>query len=134
MLLYTVANLGLLGYSIVDIIVTTPKFDATDMKQEVEFAQNNPGSYFVRTLSSRPKHLNVGDKVWYVQNGLITGYAIVSKIDNHSKFKCEVTGKVRSGCQVWMKADTWVDVQPRSMKGFQGFRYYKSDENNDLHH
>jgi hypothetical protein len=110
-----------------DIIVTTPKSEMKNSAREASDAiAAGGGEYFRRfPIKHYPKLLTVGDRVYYVEDGYIRGFAVVSDIRNIlSTIRCDTTGKPwRPGVYVFMQADSWQWVHPIIMRGFQGFRY-----------
>ena len=110
-----------------DIIVTTPKDQAANAALEAEtIRKNNGGSYFRRFSPDRAPDVQIGDRVFYVENGYLRGFALVSRTVLHKEQRCDTTGKVwDAGFYVFMDATTWVWIDPVPMQGFQGFRYAK---------
>lgn len=106
-----------------DIIVTTPKSESKIAVQEAEQCLRNGGGFYIRTIARLPKDLNIGDKVFYVEDGYVRGFAVVHDIDL-GDIECEVSGKSRSGNQIIMRADSWKWISPIVMRGFQGWRYF----------
>ena len=91
------------------------------------------GSYFRQfgylrdgKLVGWPKNLDLGDRVWYVEDSYVRGYAIVDDIMLTSSPRiCDTTGKsYPAGCYVQMRADSWKWVKPVKYKGFRGWRYH----------
>lgn len=105
-----------------DIIVTTPRSESKIAAQEAEWCLKHGGFYF-RHVSRLPKNLEHGDKVFYVEDGFVRGFAVVYAFDI-GDVECEVSGKTRSGAQIIMRADSWKWIRPIPMKGFQGWRYF----------
>lgn len=107
-----------------DIIVTTPKRQMAIAAHEAEQAKKHGGYYF-RRLSSRPKNIQRNSRVFYVEDGYIRGFGIACRIDTLSEGEhCDATGRAWApGVYVYMKADSWVWIDPIPMKGFQGFRH-----------
>lgn len=110
-----------------DIIVTTPK---TRMREAAEEAADciaaGGGEYFRRFHSPNvPIDLNEDDRVFYVEDGFIRGFARVSgRLIYGIGFKCHTTGREYGpGYYVFMAAASWTWIKPIPMKGFQGFRY-----------
>ena len=58
-----------------DIIVTTPKTEMNAAAAEAEYIKTVGGGYYHRFFNTLPK-VSIGDKVFYVENGFITGFAI----------------------------------------------------------
>lgn len=103
-----------------DILVTTPKSAHDLAAKEAEFVANNPDAYWFRTIKGKP-NVNVGDRVYYVDNGQITGYGIIFDIE-YGEMDCEATGRVYHGTH--LKQRKWIPLQKAvPFKGFQGFRY-----------
>jgi len=76
-------------------------------------------------LSSKPKRLTIGDKIWFIFNGKIVASGKVTAIETGSQ-DCCVTGRNWKGCQVYFNdVDTF--WKGPKMRGFQGFRYYTEE-------
>lgn len=108
------------------IIVTTPQTSAKRAAQEAQDCIDAGGGEYFRRFGGRsfPKRLHVGDRVYYVQNGFLRGYALVSRFEISSGEVCDTSGEqYGSGHYVYMDATTWKWVEPTPMKGFQGYRY-----------
>ena len=103
-----------------DILVTTPKSAHKLAAEEAKFVKENPDAYWFRTLRGKP-NVQVGDKVYYIDNGKITGYGIVFDIIT-GEMQCESTDKIYRGTN--LKQREWGCLK-RSVpfRGFQGFRY-----------
>jgi hypothetical protein len=108
-----------------DIIVTTPKTLRQQAAAEAEAIKLAGGGEYFRRLSSKPYDLRVGDRVWYVEDGYIRGYALVIRLEDRDEPEtCLTTGKVHGrGFYVYMDATTWTWVDPVEYTGFQGWRY-----------
>lgn len=108
-----------------DIIVTTPKSEMLNAQQEAKDCIKAGGGVYFRRLSSRPIKLEIGDRVFYVEDGYVRGFAEVSEIELfHSGAICETTHQTYPpGWYVMMDAVTWKWIEPIKMKGFQGYRY-----------
>lgn len=114
-----------------DIIVTTPKSRMADSAQEAADCIKNGGGSYVRILTSTPKELNERDRVWYVEDGYIRGFAEVYEIirwQHPGHFvRCDTTGKdwrvPPKGCMVFLDSKTWTWIKPIPLRGFQGYRY-----------
>jgi len=57
-----------------DLLVTTPKNRIKEAAEEAEAAKRDGGYYF-RRFATRPKDYRVGDRVFYVMDGFLRGYA-----------------------------------------------------------
>ncbi len=109
-----------------DIVVTTPKTQMETAAQEArECIEAGEGCYF-RTFPNRPKDLQPGSRVFYVEDGYVRGYAVVAKMIT-GYIRCAVTGELWYGHQALMSAASWKWIEPIPMKGFQGFRYCSLD-------
>jgi len=103
-----------------DILVTTPKTAHELAAKEAKFVEQNPDAYWFRTIKGKP-NVQVGDRVYYVDNGQITGCGIVFDIE-YGTLQCEATEKVYKGTH--LKQRKWIPLsKPVPFKGFQGFRY-----------
>lgn len=107
-----------------DLLVTTPKSEIDNSKKEGE-AVEEEGGYWFRTFRFRPK-TELGDKIYFVEDGLIKGYGIVIKvIPSTESLKCDVTGREwgqKKGWAVLYGNWHWLKI-PVPFKGFQGIRY-----------
>lgn len=106
-----------------NIIVTTPKKMMKVAEEEARACIEAGGGFYFRTFRSRPKEIEIGSKVFYVEDGWVRGYATISDI-HHGRMKCGTTGRDwGEGWHVIMRADSWKWVAPVEMKGFMGWRY-----------
>ena len=111
-----------------DIIVTTPKDQIKNAAKEAEKALSGEVSHYFRHFKKPPIDLNIGDKVFYVEDGYVRGFAVVVSITTEKGVPCSTTGlKYGEGVYVWMPVNTWNWIKPIPMKGFQGFRYVPDD-------
>lgn len=103
-----------------DIIVTTPKTAHQLAKEEGDFVSKNPDSYWFRTIHGTP-NVAIGDRVYYIDNGQITGYGIIFGIEE-GPLECESTGRVYRGTH--LKQRKWIALKKTvPFRGFQGFIY-----------
>ena len=108
---------------ICDIIVTTPKNKMADAAEEARQCIEAGGGYYFRKFPLKPKGLQAGSRIFYVENGYIRGFAKVSKIQ-YGEMVCDTTGKDYGvGYYATMPAWSWKWIKALPMKGFQGFRY-----------
>lgn len=113
-----------------DIVVTTPKTERVNAEAEAEWAKAQGGgigvTYF-RRMKKVPQNLELGDKVFYCEDGYVRGFCILGGIDwGEQPAVCAVTMRDwGDGAQLIMRADSWQWIKPIPMKGFQGFRYFK---------
>jgi len=112
----------------VDIIVTTPKSQMDAAAQEAEDARGHIEAggrpqYFRRFPLARHPTIGPGDRVYYVEDGYIRGFAVVTAAGD-ACMNCETTGRRwGDGWYVFMDAKSWRWIDPVPMTGFQGFRY-----------
>ncbi len=108
-----------------DIIVTTPKSQMKAAAQEAaDCIAAGGGEYFRRFNSNQYPDIGVGDKVYYVEDGYIRGFAIVKRVRHRDGIQCDTTGRQwLDGCYIFMDAKSWQWITPVPMKGFQNFRY-----------
>lgn len=110
-----------------NIIVTTPLKSSRVAEQEAAARIEQGGGYYFRSFGkNHPQHISSGSKVYYVDKGHITGYAVIDSI-NAQEMKCEITGRKSRGITILMKADSWKWVKPIPHAGFQGFRYFDQE-------
>lgn len=113
-----------------DIIVTTPKSQIRTAAQEAADAiEAGVGQYFRRF--NRPVNISPGDRVFYVEDGYIRGFALVMDTTHETDgMNCDTSGRVwPPGFFVIMDAKTWKWITPIPMQGFQGFRYARGGLN-----
>lgn len=110
-----------------DIIVTTPKSMMADAAAEAEDCKRAGGGQYFRRFGVRPP-VEPGDRIYYVEDGYVRGFALVTEVRHEAEQTCETSGHVWSeGWYVFMDATTWQWIRPIPMRGFQGFRMaYKS--------
>lgn len=107
-----------------DIIVTTPKSEHATAAKEAEMVRDDPEAYWFRTFRFKPK-TEVGERVYYVDGGLVTGYGIVFAIDQET-LSDDAHDRDWTGWH--LKQRTWVPLKRQvPMRGFQGMRYVKGE-------
>ena len=109
-----------------DIIVTTPKSQMANAAQEAaDCIENGGGEYFRRFPINQAPNINIGERVFYVEDGYIRGYAHASRVFQTPRHvQCDTTGRWwPPGFYVVMPADSWRWIEPIPMRGFQGVRY-----------
>lgn len=125
-----------------DIIVTTPKSEIGNAAKEAAECIANGGGWYFRRVFTKPR-INRGERVWYVEDGYIRGYAIVSEIidtstpEGRTKLKgmglevipeCDVTGRrYGHGNYIFMRAESWKWINPVAKQGFQGWQYFNAN-------
>ena len=110
-----------------DIIVTTPKSQRRAAAREAADVIAAGGGEYFRRFPLKPARPSIdqGERLYYVENGFVRGFCIVSRVElrRHPQ-TCQTTRRVwPPGFYVYMDATTWKWVRPVAMKGFQGFRY-----------
>ena len=103
-----------------DIVVTIPRKEFGNIKKEDEWFKENPNSVWFWAISRKPKNLNKGDRVFFVENNQITHYGVFDDFIYNPV--CEVTGRVWFGLNMLFRKPA-VDIKPMPYKGFRGFRY-----------
>lgn len=108
-----------------DIIVTTPKDRRGEAAAEArDCLQAGGGTYFRRFSLWTPPPIEPGEKLFYVEDGYVRGFGIVSRVSEKDGATCETTGRdYASGVYVEYPAHSWLWIRPIPMKGFQGWRY-----------
>lgn len=77
---------------------------------------NSSGNY-----PSNLKKLNIGERVYFVKNGIIESSMRVIRIEAKATASCEVTNRTWNGCLIFM--DDLRQEQLEQVRGFPGFRY-----------
>lgn len=120
-----------------DIIVTTPKSEmANSAREAADCLAAGGGEYFRRFgMNATDPNCFPGNRVYYVEDGYVRGFAVVDRIRNYSILvRCATTGRDwPAGFYVIMRADSWHWIAPIPMRGFQGFRYARGWRNGDDH-
>ncbi|HUX17545.1 MAG TPA: hypothetical protein VMW52_13800 [Phycisphaerae bacterium] len=109
-----------------DIIVTTPKGEMANAAREAEDCKRDGGGeYFRRFPVDRAPEVLPGERVYYVEDGHVRGFAVVTRIHATASGQCcDTTGRRwPPGFYVFMDATTWRWIKPVLMNGFRGFRY-----------
>ncbi|MEE9456350.1 MAG: hypothetical protein V3W11_04265 [bacterium] len=92
-----------------DIIVTTPKSRMAEAAREAEEIKRWGGGEYHRDYRApRIPNVEVGDRVYYVEDGYIRGFALVCKIVKATI--CTADGK--PAFRVCMDATTWKWIKP----------------------
>ena len=109
-----------------DIVVTIPKSEYTNNLNERKYQKENINAFGFRTFKNIPKQLKVGDRIYFVKNGIVSYSKKIIKIDTAStKLKCDVTKKkfVNKGCFIYFNNEQDESHLNIKCKGFRGFRY-----------
>ena len=110
-----------------DIIVTTPKKEmASAAREAADCIRAGGGEYFRWFPMSCAPSVKPGDRMYYVEDGFVRGFAVVSRCGLSLANQCATTGRVwPPGYYVVMDATSWRWIRPIPMRGFQGLRYVK---------
>ncbi len=112
-----------------DILATIPLHRLEVSKEEDEAVRGLPDekcNWFWK-LNPKPKNLDVGDRVYFVEDGHITAWCPVVEL-GYFDFVCEVSGKRWTGYQARLGQNREF-LEPIAYRGFQGWRYV----NQELH-
>ena len=107
-----------------DILITTPKTEIENARKEGKYVED--GGYWFRVFKFRPQ-VEERDKIFFVENGQITGYGIIFQIVQKDQEECEATRRIwgkedEKNWFVYYKNWHWLK-NPIPFKGFQGIRY-----------
>jgi hypothetical protein len=109
-------------------VVTSPKKDMAAAAREAADCIAAGGGLYFRSVKHYPTKLNVGDRIWYVEDGYLRGYASIVRI-NYEPATCATTGRVyEPTCKIWADATTWTWIKPIRFAGFRGYRYFDRRE------
>ena len=113
-----------------DIIVTTPKSQMRSAALEAADVIKAGGGEYFRRLPHMAD-VTVGDRVFYVEDGFVRGFAVVKEAFYSSGMGCETTGRQwPEGFYVVMPAASWTWIKPIPYRGFMGFRYAREKGGN----
>ena len=97
-----------------DIVVTIPKSEyVNDDKETFVYEQGGYEQFW--QLSRQPKKLNIGDRMYFVKNGVIGSSMRMIRFETKATVSCEVTNRTWNGCLIFM------DDLRQQVRGFQGF-------------
>jgi hypothetical protein len=112
-----------------DILVTTPRPRAKEAAEEAERAKalaaagQNTGTYFRNFPGPSAPPLGEGDRLYYVLDGFVRGFLVVSWAEDSSGVE-DTEGNVhRAGFYAFSKPESWQWIEPIPFGGFQGWRY-----------
>lgn len=108
-----------------DIIVTTPKSQMENARKEAEVCKKDGGGFYFRWMGhGRPFHAGVGDRIFYVEDGAIRGFAMIAGLRDAKHLRCTISKRQwPKGWYAFMDAKTWNWIEPIPMRGFRGVRY-----------
>ena|GEM_PF-1691609 len=110
-----------------DIIVTTPKRRMAEAAREAEEIKAAGGGWYFRDYRApRIPRVDVGDRVYYVEDGYIRGFCNVIKIDSVGYGR-------RRTVTVYMAATTWKWIRPIPVAPWEVVRSYMYAENFKLY-
>jgi hypothetical protein len=107
------------------IVVTVPRSERANIKAEDKFVEKHTGVEQAWKVSNVPKHLLPGDRVYFIEDGVIRYYHTFRRVEKD--FRCEVTGRVWHGNNLILFCPEVKLRQPVPMKGFRGFRYAEKE-------
>lgn len=108
-----------------DIIVTTPKGEMQNAADEAADVLEAGGGRYFRTFRHSPPNICPGDRVFYVEDGFVRGFASVVETVAGGRRRCDTTGREwGEGFHVIMDARSWKWIAPIPMVGFRGWRYW----------
>ena len=111
-----------------NLIVTTPKSEMENSAKEAQACINSGGGCYFRKFIRKPKELESGSKIYYVEDGYIRGFGVVASVEQNQK-RCDVTGRDWGEAYfAIIPACTWTWIKPVSMNGFQGYRYFDDSD------
>ena len=109
-----------------NIVVTTPKNQMALAAAEAQDCIDGGGGFYFRRFPehSRPQ-LGPADRVFYVEDGYVRGFGVVTSVKWKGGEVCGTSGRLySSGFYAYMEASSWKWIKPIPMKGFQGWRYF----------
>lgn len=107
-----------------DLVVTTPKSEMKNSAIEAEEAKQTPGTKYFRRFKRRPRDLEIGSRIFYVEDGFVRGFAVVEDIVT-GEMLCSTTGRQWGpGYYAVMPADSWKWIKPIKMTGFRNHREF----------
>lgn len=110
-----------------DIIVTIPKKMLAQVEEEERQAEaarlRGEEIYYFWKLGQVPKHLNIGNRCYFVWDGAMRAYHKV--VGLAKDMTCQTTGTFYPGLSVVLDPVIH-EIEPIPMKGFQGYRYKKT--------
>ncbi len=117
-----------------NIIVTTPKKDRASAALEAQHCLEAGGGFYFRNLGRyKPKHLQVGDRCFYVEGNHVQGFAEITDIRDDPRMRCETKETLyTSGWYMFMDACSWTWITPLPYSPFQGWRYVVLSDD-DIH-
>jgi len=107
-----------------DVVVTTPQKSIDIAAEEARRCIAAGKGYYFRNFFFKPRFLDVGSRIYYVEHPYVRGFAEVSLITT-GNMRCETTGTDwGDGYHAIMPAKSWHWIEPIEMRGFQGWRYF----------
>ncbi len=109
-----------------DIVITIPSsIEWDEYKKELDSVIDGKNVLNFK-VSNFPKMCKVGDKCYLNYKGYVKGWMTIVGFSDKN-FICNTTGKDWSGKFI-ERSGPFHEIKPIPMKGFQGFRYFKSNE------
>jgi len=105
-----------------DLLVTIPKSETgNQVKEDVVVSQFKDAVVQFWKVPKKPTKLNVGDRVYFIEQGFITCYHIFKGYIQDPV--CAVTGRVWFGLNLLLACPPVYLKTPIPHRGFQGFHY-----------
>jgi hypothetical protein len=101
--------------------VTVPKAELVNIAREDEFSQLYGDVVEFWAIRRKPKDLNIGDRVYFVQGGVVSYYHLFMGFVYDPV--CEVTGRVWRGLNLLLKCPEIKLEHPIPHNSFRGFHY-----------
>lgn len=115
-----------------DIIITIPKSTKWEIYLEEIRKVEQEGEVMNFKVSSFPKKTKVGERCYIVHDGEVKGWMEIVGFEE-KEFQCTITGRMLEGKFI-VRGGEFYDFSKNplsttvKMKGFQGYRYYNSME------
>lgn len=106
------------------ILVTVPKSERKNIAAEEKAMGEETCTQFW-SMKRKPKHVGVGDRIYFIEDGNITSYHLVDDIQD-GKMHCDITDRDWNGCN-FLLGPLVMLTSPMPCKGFRGFRYIGDD-------
>lgn len=108
-----------------DIVVTTPKNKMNIAAEEARKCIEAGSGFYFRTFRNKPRYLCVSSRIFYVEDGYVRGFGVVSEVVE-GNMHCDTTGyDWGDGYHAVMQANSWKWLRPIPMRGFQGWQYFE---------
>jgi hypothetical protein len=104
-----------------DIVITIPKsISWEDYQKEIDAVKD--GSQVMNFKVNHFPKTKPGNKCYLVHNGFVKGWMEIVGL-SEDNFTCTTTGRKWQGKFI-QRSGPFHEIEPKLMKGFQGFRYF----------